>query len=70
MTHNFHLCYWNLEIFKVVSQQKMALSQEYTGKEKSLKSKSELVNAHKYKTRKRLRELEDEIYVIAEKVNK
>ena len=48
----------------------MALSQEYTGKEKSLKSKSELVNAHKYKTRKRLRELEDEIYVIAEKVNK
>ena len=34
------------------SQQKIPLSREYTGKEKYLKSKFELVNAHKYKTRK------------------
>ena len=36
-----------------VTQQKISLSQEYAGKEKSLKSKFDLVNAHKYKTRKR-----------------
>ena len=36
-----------------VSQQKISLSQEYASKEKSLKSKFDLVNAHKYKTRKR-----------------
>ena len=36
-----------------VTQQKISLSQEYAGKEKSLKSKFHLVNAHKYKTRKR-----------------
>lgn len=34
-----------------------------------MKSKSELVNAHKYQTRKRLKELEDELYIITEKVN-
>ena len=32
-------------------------------------SKFELVNARKYKIRKRLGELEDELYIIAEKVN-
>ena len=52
-----------------ISQQKIALSHEYTGKEKSLKSKFGLVNACKYKTRKRLRELKDELYIIAEKLN-
>ena len=34
-----------------------------------MKSKSELVSAHKYQTRKRLTELEDELYIITEKVN-
>ena len=33
-------------------QQKLALSQDYAGKGKSLKAKYELVNAHKDKTRK------------------
>ena len=51
-----------------VSQQKIALSQEYSGKEKSLKSKFDLLNTHKYKTSKYLRELEEELYIIAEKV--
>ena len=71
MTHNFHLSlllgFRNFTSY--VSQQKIALSQDYAGKEKSLKSKFELVNAQKYKTRKSLRELEDEFYIIAEKVN-
>ena len=35
-----------------VCEQKAALSQEYLGKEKSLKSKFDLFNAQKYKTRK------------------
>ena len=35
-----------------VSQQKIALSQEYAGKEKSLKSKFDLKNAHTYKKKK------------------
>ena len=47
---------------------KIALSQEYSGKEKSLKSKFDLLNTHKYKTSKYLRELEEELYIIAEKV--
>ena len=45
------------------------MSQEYAGKEKSFKSKFELVNAHKYETRKCFRKLEDKLYIIAEKVN-
>ena len=45
------------------------MSQEYTGKEKSLKSKFELVNAHKYKIRKHLSELEDKLYIITKKVS-
>ena len=70
MTHSFHLYNSNLEILKVVSlTKKIALSQEYVGKQKSFKSKFELANAHKYKTRKRLRELEDKLHIIAEKVN-
>ena len=70
MTHSFHLYNSNLEILKVVSlTKKIALSQEYGGKQKSFKSKFELANAHKYKTRKRLRELEDKLHIIAEKVN-
>ena len=48
MILNFHLNYWNLEILKVSIPTK-ALSQEYAGKEKSLKSKFELVNADKIK---------------------
>ena len=48
---------------------RIALSQEHNGKEKSLKSKFGLVNAHKDKTRKLPRELEDELYIIAKKVN-
>ena len=51
-----------------VCQQKVALSQEYSGKEQSLKSKLSVVNAQKYKTRKRLKEIEDEISNITEKV--
>ena len=51
-----------------ISQWKIALSQ-YAGKEKSLKLKFDLVNAHKYKTRKHLRELEDKFYIINEKVH-
>ena len=43
-----------------VSQQKIALSQEYAGKEKSLKSKFDLKNAHTYKKKKKnLREIEE-----------
>ena len=49
-----------------VSQQKIALSQEYAGKGKSLKSEFDLVHANKHKTKKHLRELEDELYIIAE----
>ena len=51
-----------------VSKQKIALSQEYTGK-KIFEVKIWLSNAHKYKTRNRLRELEDELYIFAWKVN-
>lgn len=37
MTHSFHLYYWNWEILRVMSpSKKIALSPEYTGKEKSL----------------------------------
>ena len=53
--------------FKSCLPTKITLLREYAGKEKSLKSKFELVNAHKYKTRKRLRELGDELYIITEK---
>ena len=43
-----------------VSQQKIALSQEFAGKEKSLKSKFDLKNAHTYKKKKKhLREIEE-----------
>ena len=52
-----------------VCEQKAALSQEYSGKEKSLKSKFDLFNAQKYKTRKRLKEIEDELSLITEKVH-
>ena len=34
-----------------------------------MRSKFDLVNAHKYKTRNRLRELEDELYIFVRKVN-
>ena len=51
-----------------VCEQKPALSQEYSGKVKSLKSKFDLFNAQKYKTRKQLKETEDELSLIAEKV--
>ena len=44
-------------------------SQEYSGKEKSLKTKFDLFNTQKYKTRKRLKEIEDELSLIAEKVH-
>ena len=44
--------------------------QESAGKENSLKSKSELPNAHEYQKRKHLKELKDELYIITEKVNK
>ena len=47
--------------FKIYVSQKIALFQEYARKEKFLKSKFELVKAHKSKTRKRLRELEDKL---------
>ena len=57
-----------LIIKSYVSQQKIALSQEYAGKEKSLKSKFDSVNAHKYKTRKHLGELEDKLYIITKKI--
>ena len=40
-----------------VCEQNAALSQEYSGKEKSLNSKFDLFNAQKYKTRKRLKEM-------------
>ena len=59
----------NQTLSKNVSQQKIALSQEYTGKEKSLKLKFELVNTHKHKTGKCLRELGDTLSIITEKVN-
>ena len=59
---------FRLIIKSYVSQQKIALSQEYAGKEKSLKSKFDSVNAHKYKTRKRLGELEDKLYIITKKI--
>ena len=36
---------------------------------KSYAYQQKIVNAHRYKTRKCLRELEDELYIIAEKVN-
>ena len=52
-----------------VCEQKATLSQEFSGKEKSLKSKFDLFNAQKYKTRKRLKEIEDELSLIAEKVH-
>ena len=70
MIPNFHALYWSLVILKIkVCEQKAALSQEYSGKEKSLKSKFDLFNAQKYKTRKRLKEIEDELSLIAEKVH-
>ena len=49
--------------------QRAALSQEYLGKEKSLKSKFDLFNAQKYKTRKRLKEIEDKLSLISKKVH-
>ena len=53
-----------------VTQQKISLSQEYAGKEKSLRSKFDLVNAHKYKTRKRFEGTRrGTFYIIAEKAN-
>ena len=42
---------------------------QYAGKEKSLKLKFDIVNAHKYKTTKCLRELEDNFHIINEKVH-
>ena len=51
-----------------VCEQKATLSQEYSGKDKSLKSKFVLFNAQKYKTRKRLKKIEDTLSLIAEKV--
>ena len=70
MIPNFHAFYWSLAILQIkVCEQKAALSQEYSGKEKSLKSKFDLFNAQKYKTRKRLKEIEDELSLIAEKVH-
>ena len=55
--------------FKSYVCEQKALSQEYSGKEKSLKSKFDLFNAQKYKTRKRLKEIEEELSLIAEKVH-
>ena len=52
-----------------VCEQKAARSQEYSGKEKPLMSKFDLFNAQKYKTRKQLKETEDELSLIAEKVH-
>ena len=52
-----------------ICEQKVALSQEYLGEEKSLKSKFDLFNAQKYKTRKRLKEIEDKLSLITEKVH-
>ena len=70
MIPDFHAFYLSLAILKIkVCEQKAALSQEYSGKEKSLKSKFDLFNAQKYKTRKRLKEIEDELSLIAEKVH-
>ena len=69
VTHNFHLWFWNLEFLSYAYQQKIALPQQYVEKEKSLKSKFELVNAHKYISRKCLRKLKDEL-IISKNVNK
>ena len=52
-----------------VCEQKAALSQEYLGKEKSLQSKFDLFNAQKYKIKKWLKEIEDKLSLIAEKVH-
>ena len=50
-----------------VVQQKLALSEEYAAKEKSLKSRFLLIDAHKYKTRKQLKAIEDELEVVKQK---
>ena len=53
-----------------VSQQKIALSQEYAGKEKSLKSKFDLKNAHTYKKKKKTLEgNRRKLYIIPQKIN-
>ena len=75
MIPNFHVFYWSykfislLEFKSYICEQKAALSQEYLGKKKSLKSKFDLFNAQKYKTRKRLKEIEDKLSLITEKVH-
>ena len=55
--------------FKSYVCEQKALSKEYSGKKKSLKSKFDLFNAQKYKTKKRLKKIEDELSLIAEKVH-
>ena len=50
-----------------VADQKIALSEEYAGKEKSLQSRFLLVDAQKYKTRKQLKAIEDELKVVRSK---
>ena len=69
--HDTHLSCLLLEFsnFKSYVCEQKALSQEYSGKEKSLKSKFDLFNAQKYKTKKRLKEIEDKLSLIAEKVH-
>ena len=50
-------------------EQKAALSREYLGKDKSLMSRFDLFNAQKYKTRKRLKDIADELSLIIKKVH-
>ena len=70
MIPSFHAFYWSLAILKVTFVNKKQHSHKNIwGRKNLLKSKFDLFNAQKYKTRKRLKEIEDKISLIAEKVH-
>ena len=70
MIPNFHANLLAFSNFKsYICEQKAALSEEYLGKVKSLKSKFNLFNPQKYKTRKQLKEIEHALSLIPEKVH-